>query len=132
MHERELTTLLMQKADQDEYALRRLAEDEQVPNEILGFHAQQSVEKRMKAVLARNGVVYRKTHDILELIDVLNDNHLLFPPELESVQKLTRYAVELRYGIPLPPQTPLLSSALLLDYTAKVRVWADGLIKSAG
>ncbi len=128
MYEKELAGLLMQKVDQDEYVLRRLAEDPQAPNEILGFHAQQSVEKRMKAVLACNGIVYRRTHDILELIDILNDNNLPFPQELETVQKLTRYAVELRYGAPLPSQTPLLMSALLLEYAFHVRLWAENLI----
>jgi len=46
-----LVGLLLRKADQDIYLLEKLADDEQAPIEIFGFHAQQSAEKLLKASL---------------------------------------------------------------------------------
>ncbi len=60
----ELAQLLMEKAAGDEKILLRLIDDEDIPDDGLGFHAQQAVEKMLKAVLARNEVSYERTHNI--------------------------------------------------------------------
>jgi len=49
---RELALLLVRKAEGDESILDRLLDDADVPDDVLGFHAQQAIEKRLKAVLA--------------------------------------------------------------------------------
>ena len=51
--ERELASLLVRKAEGDEAILDRLLDDPDVPDDVLGFHAQQAIEKRLKAVLAQ-------------------------------------------------------------------------------
>jgi len=56
---RELAELLLQKAEQDEFALDKLIPDPNSPDEIIGFHAQQAIEKMLKAVLALAAVRYR-------------------------------------------------------------------------
>jgi hypothetical protein len=50
----ELALLLVGKAEGDESILDRLLDDHDVPDDVLGFHVQQAVEKRLKAVLALN------------------------------------------------------------------------------
>ena len=40
------------KRKQDQYAMNRLLDDPAAPDEVIGFHAQQAVEKMTKAVLA--------------------------------------------------------------------------------
>ena len=55
---RELALLLVRKAEGDESILDKLLDDPDVPDEILGFHVQQAVEKRLKAVLAFHEVDY--------------------------------------------------------------------------
>lgn len=46
----------MRKAAGDEIVLVRLIEDGDVPDDVLGFDAQQAVEKMIKAVLVHNDV----------------------------------------------------------------------------
>ena len=44
---------------ESESILDRVLDDPDVPDEVLGFHVQQSIEKRIKAVLAFHEVVLR-------------------------------------------------------------------------
>ncbi|MCK5272261.1 MAG: HEPN domain-containing protein [Sedimentisphaerales bacterium] len=46
---------LLQKARDDEYVLRCLINDPSAPLWAIGFHAQQAVEKALKAALAKTG-----------------------------------------------------------------------------
>ena len=62
----------------------------------LCFHAQQAVEKSIKAVLVHYGVEFRKVHNLDYLFSLLPPNTLL-PPEAEDVLELTSYAVMFRY-----------------------------------
>jgi HEPN domain-containing protein len=59
-----LAKLLLEKAEQDRYVVDRLLEDSSAPDEVVGFHAQQAVEKLMKAVLAHRSVEYQWTHQL--------------------------------------------------------------------
>jgi hypothetical protein len=47
MHSREHAELLLHKAQQDEFALEKLIPDPASPDEIIGFHAQQAIEKTL-------------------------------------------------------------------------------------
>ena len=49
---RELAELLLQKAQQGEFALDKLMPDLDSPDEITGFHAQQAIDKMLRAVPA--------------------------------------------------------------------------------
>ena len=49
---------------QDQYVMNRLVEDPSAPDEAIGFHAQQAVEKLIKAVLAHRAIEYRRTHQL--------------------------------------------------------------------
>jgi HEPN domain-containing protein len=60
--------MLSRKAAGDEDIVRRLIDVPEVVDEMLGFHAQQAVEKLIKAVLVRHGVAYDRTHNIAYLL----------------------------------------------------------------
>ena len=63
------------------------------------FHMQQCVEKYLKAFLIFNGKEIRKTHDIAELIEACSEIDLDFKKLYDmDADKLTDYAVEIRYG----------------------------------
>ena len=65
------------------------------------FHAQQAAEKALKAVCVSRGVVFRFTHDIYDLIDILRDGGVDVPDSLEEADELSNYAVRTRYpGVP--------------------------------
>lgn len=80
--------------------LRAAEVDLQAEPPLLGdaaFHSQQAVEKALKALLARHGRPFRKTHDIGELaVACLEDE-----PSLERLLRrsapLTEYAWRFRY-----------------------------------
>jgi HEPN domain-containing protein len=94
---RDHSALLLRKAAQDEYTVDRLMADPASPDEVIGFHAQQSVEKLFKAVLAAAAVQYRYTHDLIELMGTLTANGIAVPPELDAVKDFVPFAVAFRY-----------------------------------
>lgn len=49
---RDLARVLARKAEGDAKAMRRLASDPEIDDEPVGFHAQQAIEKWLKAVMA--------------------------------------------------------------------------------
>jgi len=73
MKSREHARLLLAKAHEDLYVLNRLVDDTDSPDAVIGFHAQQAVEKSLKAVLTSRGIRYPWTHDLGGLIDLLAD-----------------------------------------------------------
>ncbi len=93
----EAVRILLAKADQDELAARQLSGDPRLGDQIIGFHLQQAVEKRLKALLAFHGIPYRRTHDLLELMDLLITGGWPLPLPLEALQEMTPFAVEYRY-----------------------------------
>jgi hypothetical protein len=58
----DLPELLLGLARDDEFAARSLLPVEGVADSILGLHAQQAVEKALKAALASRGVAFPHTH----------------------------------------------------------------------
>jgi HEPN domain-containing protein len=68
------------------------------------FHAQQTAEKYLKAFLCFHGVIFPKTHDIEELLDLCAAKGKQFSYLIEESVFLTDYAVELRYDFEFWPQ----------------------------
>ncbi len=64
--------------------------------ELLCFHAQQAVEKALKAVLIINNISYPKTHNIRTLLDLL-PKEIVLPADVDAAAILTDYAVSGRY-----------------------------------
>lgn len=90
--------LLLHAAQQDLAACQLLANSAGIGDAIVGFHAQQSVEKSLKAVLSARMIEFRRTHDLILLMDLLQDHKLPAPPEADWLDELNPYAVEARYG----------------------------------
>ena len=97
MKRHELTRLLLQKAAQDQAAMARLLPDTDLNDEIIGFHAQQAVEKALKAWLAYLGIDYPKVHHLETLLALLNAQGHSLPAALAGVNKLTPFATVFRY-----------------------------------
>ena len=93
----ELAAILARKAREDAVALDEFAGNPEIADSILGFHAQQAIEKWLKAVLARNGVEFEYTHDLRHLIGLVDGAGLSFPVDIPAVVMLTEFAVPLRY-----------------------------------
>ena len=61
------------------------------------FHAQQTAEKALKAVLLFKKIEFPLVHDIEELLELARQNGLALPAEVSDAGMLTPYAVEARY-----------------------------------
>ena len=92
-----LTAEWIDKAEEDYQAATVLHDAEQPMHGAVCFHAQQCVEKYMKAVLHGAGTAVPRTHDLVELLEI--GERLM--PEMVSLESeldaLTTYAVAARY-----------------------------------
>ncbi len=94
---RDLSRVLATKAAGDEATPQALWKDASVPDEVLGFHAQQAIEKRLKSALAHLGVAFERTHNIAYLLKLLADHDVPPPPEPGGLAELTPWATDFRY-----------------------------------
>ena len=122
---RDLAARFARKALSDEIALDRLAEDADVPDDLIGFHAQQALEKLLKAALAHAGVAPPRIHDLGELIARLGDVGLSPPTSVSEAQALVPWAVEFRYDDILDEQLDRTSAC---QTVMQVRAWVDDLL----
>ncbi len=60
-------------AVKDHNALAGMLDAKNFSEEVFGFHAQQTVEKALKAWIAGLGSIYPKSHDVSVLIKILKD-----------------------------------------------------------
>jgi HEPN domain-containing protein len=89
--------LLLSKARTDKLVLDKLLDDSEIADDAIGFHAQQAVEKLLKAVLANRQVEYPRVHDIDRLVDLLEAHDGSLPPQARQLDELTPWATQLRY-----------------------------------
>ena len=69
---------------------------DQCPFDLICFHAQQAVEKYLKAVLILRQVNVPRTHDLTELAGLLPKDFKL-PVSPHEIASLTPYAIQTRY-----------------------------------
>jgi HEPN domain-containing protein len=94
----EVATILARKARGDATVVRKLSTDLEVDDESIGFHAQQAVEKWLKAVVASRGEDFEYTHDLRRLVALARLDSIAQPPfDIKQAVALTEYAVPLRY-----------------------------------
>jgi HEPN domain-containing protein len=123
----EVADLYLTKASSDLAAARALAADADQQDDVVGFHAQQTVEKSIKAVLALKGSDIPRTHDLVLLARLAGNEDDRTPPELGEAQSLSPWAVAMRYD----------EMEARLDRDAAIRVaaaslsWANGLVAAA-
>lgn len=95
----ETAVSLLARACDDAAAVRAIIDVAGVTDAILGFHAQQAVEKSIKAVLASHDQTFPFTHDLEGLIERCGEAGIEVPGELDRMAGLlTPYAVRHRYG----------------------------------
>jgi HEPN domain-containing protein len=93
----DLAARLARKAQADATAARKFASDPEISDDIIGFHAQQAVEKWLKAVMALRQVRQMRTHDLNRLVESLEEIGVELPVARSDVDELTVFAVPLRY-----------------------------------
>jgi HEPN domain-containing protein len=83
-------------ARRDYDALAATADLPQVADSSYGFHAQQAVEKALKAWLALRGERYPLTHDLPRLLSLLRQSGADIAA-FQELDRFTPYAVQARY-----------------------------------
>lgn len=89
--------ILLKKAEEDATAVREFAGNPEIADSIIGFHAQQAVEKWLKAVTAANGTRHSTIHDIDRLVEIVEATGIEVPLDRDRLSVLTQYAVPMRY-----------------------------------
>ncbi len=100
----EIARRFLDRAKGDGQAYITLVADPKIPVWILGFHAQQAVEKSLKAVLAAASIEFPRTHNLSMLIELLRRSRVPLPPDADELPQLTPFGSALRYG-DLPDET---------------------------
>ncbi len=112
-------------ADRDIYAFRVLSEDAHAHLSIICFHAQQAVEKSLKAVLFAQQIEFRRTHNLTELAALLRQNNCEVPIGDEALWRLNPYAVTFRYD---DRDIELLTREDAASWMNAIRAWAESQI----
>src|SRR5712692_2125128 len=79
----------LSKANADLLASRHLLKEESKLAFVSAFHAQQAVEKALKALLVWHQIEFPKTHDIRQLLDLLTSPEPELSKELDEASSLT-------------------------------------------
>jgi len=124
--QQEFAALLLRKAESDVEVVRALVENVSITDDAIGFHAQQAIEKAMKAVLAIHGVEFPRTHDLGFLLELADRDGVRIPDVVVEARWLTPWSAEFRYDDPPVPDE--------LDRNASLRsaehalTWARGVL----
>ena len=94
---RELIDSWIVKAEKDLISAKHELSFSDAVTETVCFHCQQAVEKYLKAYLVFLGISFTKTHEIGELITKCESRDSEISVLKEKADKLTDYAVEVRY-----------------------------------
>ena len=119
----EYAEMLLRRANGDAHVCRVLADDTEIDDSAVGFHAQQAVEKALKIALVLAEVELPRTHDLEQLVEQVKASGVEVPDELSSVEWLTPWAAELRYDESAP-----LDRAAALAAAEGATNWATALL----
>ena len=93
----ELTKSWIKKAEKDLLTAKHELSFADAVTESVCFHCQQAAEKYLKAYLVFLDIPFTKTHEIGELITKCENRDREISALKEEADKLTDYAVEIRY-----------------------------------
>lgn len=82
------------------YLLEAFNDDKiDIDSEKIYFELQQSAEKLLKSILSKHAIIFPKSHDIEQIIDLCKQHGIELVENVEMLIELSDYAVEGRYSI---------------------------------
>jgi HEPN domain-containing protein len=120
----EYAGVLLRRAEGDLQVCRKLADDTDIDDSIIGFHAQQAVEKALKVALVLADAELPLSHDLGFLMRRVREAGIEPPGEFSDAQWLTPWAAALRYDDPIS-----LDRAAALAAAESAVSWAAALIE---
>jgi len=113
-------------AERDRDAMLALIAAGNIDFSVIGFHAQQSVEKAFKAVMAMRAITFPRSHDLIELQALFQQFAVACPLSSETLEALNPYAVNSRYNL---ETDELLHESEAVQAVATCLAWALQQIK---
>ncbi len=92
---KETTQAWLDRAKDDLDTIEQLLDVEHLTN-IVAFHAQQAVEKSLKAVIEELQIGFVKTHDLSRLYNLVEPHHILVE-DRDMLDRLDEVYIESRY-----------------------------------
>lgn len=118
----EEAAMLYRIASQDRRAFQNLNADAGMDLRIVCFHAQQAVEKLLKAVLVSRGAVFARTHNLAHLAELLIQAGTPLPLPADALSRLNPYAVIFRYD---DLDIPVIGRGEVRQMVDAVFAWAE-------
>ncbi|MBN1604429.1 MAG: HEPN domain-containing protein [Chitinispirillaceae bacterium] len=87
----------LEKAEHDKGIAEILLNQNSKFTDGICFHCQQAAEKILKACLIFFGINFKKTHNLVYLLDLMSSVEIITDKMYESAESLEGYAVEVRY-----------------------------------
>jgi len=109
-------------ASQDEQSARFLMDMQPLPLEVICFHCQQAAEKLLKALIAKNMLPIPRTHDLLQLLDIIRTVHPAFIDLEPAMYDLNDFSVIVRYPAHIPLEASDTMNALKAVETIKLKI----------
>lgn len=94
--DRDHALTLLEMASGDHTALTHMLDRRSFSEEVFGFHAQQAIEKALKAWIAGLGLAYPKSHDLSVLVKIVRDAGGDLS-DFDELEDYTVFAVQYRY-----------------------------------
>jgi len=120
--------LSLRLADRDAKAFEVLSKDPEVHLTVAFFHAQQAIEKSLKAALFAHEIEFPRTHDLIQLTQLLRGRRISVPASDGDLRRLNPFAVIFRYDDADIDPMPQSEAA---DMVTAIRVWAGELVEEA-
>lgn len=120
--------LSLRLADRDAKAFEVLSRDPEVHLTVGLFHAQQAIEKSLKAALFAHQIEFARTHDLIQLTQLLRGRGILVPVSDGDLRRLNPFAVIFRYDDTEIDPIPQQDAASMV---ATTRVWAGEMVEEA-
>jgi hypothetical protein len=115
---------LLVKAAEDEAAIQI----DELPDGPFGFHAQQAVEKLIKALLSQRSIAFDYTHNIAKLAQQLDDAGERLPAVPVALTELNKFAVVYRYDhipdLEIPDRPGVIETVRLIREHVVARITA--------
>ena len=127
-----LTQEWLNAAQDDLLTMERILDDAHLTH-IVAFHAEQAVEKCLKAMLEDDGVEFPKTHDLSRLYKLLQESRDFQIEQQDVLQTLNTLYIDSRYpgelGL-LPDGKPTLAEArAFYDFAQTVYAYVQAVLE---
>jgi len=120
--------LSLRLADRDIKAFEVLSEDPDVHLSVACFHAQQAVEKSLKAALFAHEIEFGRTHDLVRLALLLSGRGIVVPVSDSQLRRLNPFAVTFRYD---EADIESVAPEEAAKQVSSIRAWAEMVVEAA-